>query len=237
MTNNGKPFVLVVEDDMPVRNLITTTLESQKYKYETAVNGNQAVMAAASGNPDIILMDLGLPDMDGMNILRSVREWSSMPVIVVSARTHEKDKVEALDLGADDYITKPFGTSELLARIRTAIRHSRAAFLNQGGAPTGTFVSGGLTIDYDKHRVFVDGTDAGLTQNEYKIVSLLGKYAGKVMTYDSIIKEIWGPNMKNDNRILRVNMANIRRKIEKNPAEPQYIFTEVGVGYRIVEPD
>lgn len=173
-----------------------------------------------------------------MNILRSVREWSSMPVIVVSARTHEKDKVEALDLGADDYITKPlWKRRSFWPAFRTAIRHSRAAFLNQGGAPTGTFVSGGLTIDYDKHRVFVDGTDAGLTQNEYKIVSLLGKYAGKVMTYDSIIKEIWGPNMKNDNRILRVNMANIRRKIEKNPAEPQYIFTEVGVGYRIVEPD
>ena len=145
--------------------------------------------------------------------------------------------MEALDLGADDYITKPFGTSELLARIRTAIRHTRSGLVGQNGNPTGTFVSGGLTIDYDKHRVFVDGVDAGLTQNEYKIVSLLGKYAGKVMTYDFIIKEIWGPNMKNDNRILRVNMANIRRKIEKNPAQPQYIFTEVGVGYRIVEPD
>ena len=233
----NKPLILVVEDDRSVNNLITTILKTHDYRYLTALNGAEAVLEASSHNPDIVLLDLGLPDMDGMNILRSVREWSSMPVIVVSARTHEKDKVEALDLGADDYITKPFGTSELLARIRTAIRHSRAAFLNQGGAPTGTFVSGGLTIDYDKHRVFVDGTDAGLTQNEYKIVSLLGKYAGKVMTYDSIIKEIWGPNMKNDNRILRVNMANIRRKIEKNPAEPQYIFTEVGVGYRIVEPD
>ena len=179
----------------------------------------------------------GLPDMDGMKILQGVREWSSMPVIVVSARTHERDKVEALDLGADDYITKPFGTSELLARIRTAIRHTRSGIPNQQGGQTGVFKAGGLTIDYDKHRVFIDGVDAGLTQNEYKIVSLLGKYAGKVMTYDYIIKEIWGPNMKNDNRILRVNMANIRRKIEKNPAEPQYIFTEVGVGYRIVEPD
>ena len=233
----NKPLILIVEDDKAVRNLMGTTLDIQEYRYHMAKNGAQALMEAVSQRPDVIILDLGLPDMDGMNILRSVREWSSMPVIVVSARTHEKDKVEALDLGADDYITKPFGTSELLARIRTAIRHSRAAFLNQGGAPTGTFVSGGLTIDYDKHRVFVDGTDAGLTQNEYKIVSLLGKYAGKVMTYDSIIKEIWGPNMKNDNRILRVNMANIRRKIEKNPAEPQYIFTEVGVGYRIVEPD
>ena len=187
--------------------------------------------------PDVVILDLGLPDMDGMKILQGVREWSAMPVIVVSARTHERDKVEALDLGADDYITKPFGTSELLARIRTAIRHTRSGIPNQPGGQTGVFKSGGLTIDYDKHRVFIDGVDAGLTQNEYKIVSLLGKYAGKVMTYDYIIKEIWGPNMKNDNRILRVNMANIRRKIEKNPAEPQYIFTEVGVGYRIVEPD
>ncbi len=279
-----KDRILVVEDDKRISSFFKTVLESNRYDVIMASTGSEAYSLITSQCPDLVILDLGLPDMDGMNILRSVREWSSMPVIVVSARTHEKDKVEALDLGADDYITKPFGTSELLARIRTAIRHSRAAFLNQGGAPTGTFVSGGLTIDYDKHtkpfgtsellarirtairhsraaflnqggaptgtfvsggltidydkhRVFVDGTDAGLTQNEYKIVSLLGKYAGKVMTYDSIIKEIWGPNMKNDNRILRVNMANIRRKIEKNPAEPQYIFTEVGVGYRIVEPD
>ena len=218
-----KDRILVVEDDKRISSFFKTVLESNRYDVIMASTGSEAYSLITSQCPDLVILDLGLPDMDGMNILRSVREWSSMPVIVVSARTHEKDKVEALDLGADDYIT--------------AIRHSRAAFLNQGGAPTGTFVSGGLTIDYDKHRVFVDGTDAGLTQNEYKIVSLLGKYAGKVMTYDSIIKEIWGPNMKNDNRILRVNMANIRRKIEKNPAEPQYIFTEVGVGYRIVEPD
>ena len=232
-----KPKILVVEDDPAINNLIRTTLETQEYQYHTAQNGSGALMEVLSYKPDVVILDLGLPDMDGVSIIEKIRSWSSIPIIVVSARTEDQDKVEALDLGADDYITKPFGTSELLARIRTAIRHSRAAFLNQGGAPTGTFVSGGLTIDYDKHRVFVDGTDAGLTQNEYKIVSLLGKYAGKVMTYDSIIKEIWGPNMKNDNRILRVNMANIRRKIEKNPAEPQYIFTEVGVGYRIVEPD
>ena len=219
-----KDRILVVEDDKRISSFFKTVLESNRYDVIMASTGSEAYSLITSQCPDLVILDLGLPDMDGMNILRSVREWSSMPVIVVSARTHEKDKVEALDLGADDYITKPFGTSELLARIRTAIRHSRAAFLNQGGAPTGTFVSGGLTIDYDKHRVFVDGTDAGLTQNEYKIVSLLGKYAGKVMTYDSIIKEIWGPNMKNDNRILRVNMANIRRKIEKNPAEPQVYF-------------
>ena len=173
----------------------------------------------------------------GIKILENVREWSQMPIIVVSARTHEKDKVEALDKGADDYIAKPFGTSELLARVRTAIRHARGAGNGQGGTQAVTFLEGRLVIDHDKHRVFVDGEDAGLTQNEFKLVSLLGKYAGKVLTYDYMMKEIWGPNMKNDNRILRVNMANIRRKIEKNPAQPEFIFTEIGVGYRFVEAD
>ncbi len=232
-----KDRVLVVEDDKRISNFIKTVLEANNYDVIVAQTGAEAYSMVTSQCPDVVILDLGLPDMDGMKILKGVREWSAMPVIVVSARTHERDKVEALDLGADDYITKPFGTSELLARIRTAIRHTRSGIPNQPGGQSGVFKSGGLTIDYDKHRVFVDDVDAGLTQNEYKIVSLLGKYAGKVMTYDYIIKEIWGPNMKNDNRILRVNMANIRRKIEKNPAEPQYIFTEVGVGYRIVEPD
>lgn len=234
---NNKYKILLVEDEHNISTLIMTMLESSGYQVIQAGTCALAKTLFVSHCPDLVLLDLGLPDMDGMKILQGVREWSAMPVIVVSARTHERDKVEALDLGADDYITKPFGTSELLARIRTAIRHTRSGIPNQPGGQTGVFKSGGLTIDYDKHRVFIDGVDAGLTQNEYKIVSLLGKYAGKVMTYDYIIKEIWGPNMKNDNRILRVNMANIRRKIEKNPAEPQYIFTEVGVGYRIVEPD
>ena len=192
-----KDRVLVVEDDKRISNFFRTVLEANHYDVIMAQTGAEAYSMVTSQCPDVVLLDLGLPDMDGMKILKSVREWSNMPVIVVSARTHERDKVEALDLGADDYITKPFGTSELLA-----IRHTRSGLVGQNGNPTGTFVSGGLTIDYDKHRVFVDGVDAGLTQNEYKIVSLLGKYAGKVMTYDFIIKEIWGPNMKNDNRIL-----------------------------------
>ncbi|MCI8455013.1 MAG: response regulator transcription factor [Lachnospiraceae bacterium] len=228
--------ILVIEDDKRICNFFKTVLEANHYDVLLAHTGAEAYSLITSQCPDVVILDLGLPDMDGLHILKSVREWSSMPVLVVSARTHEKDKVEALDLGADDYITKPFGTSELLARIRTAIRHTRTG-LNQSGQQTGIFSSGALLIDYDKHRVFIDGVDANLTQNEYKIVSMLGKYAGKVITYDAIIREIWGPNMKNDNRILRVNMANIRRKIEKNPAQPQYIFTEVGVGYRIVEPD
>ena len=232
-----KDRVLVIEDDKSIRNFMKTILEANNYEVIMAVNGAEAYSMITSQCPDVVILDLGLPDMDGMKILKSVREWSGMPILVVSARSHERDKVEAPDLGADDYITKPFGTSELLARLRTAIRHARVSYLTPEGMQTGTFRSGDLVIDYDKHRVYVGEQDAGLTQNEYKIVSLLGKYAGKVMTYDYIIKEIWGPNMKNDNRILRVNMANIRRKIEKNPAEPQYIFTEVGVGYRIVEPD
>ena len=232
-----KDRVLVVEDDKRINSFYKTVLEANNYDVLMAQTGTEAYSMITSQCPDVVILDLGLPDMDGMKILKSVREWSSMPVIVVSARSHEKDKVAALDMGADDYITKPFGTSELLARIRTAIRHTRNTLVSPTGAPVGVFVSGSLTIDYDKHRVYMDGKDVGLTQNEYKIVSLLGKFAGKVMTYDYIIKEVWGPNMKNDNRILRVNMANIRRKIEKNPAEPEYIFTEVGVGYRIVEPD
>ena len=227
--------VLVVEDDKRINSFYKTVLEANNYDVLLAQTGTEAYSMITSQCPDVILLDLGLPDMDGMKILKSVREWSAMPIIVVSARTHEKDKVAALDLGADDYITKPFGTSELLARIRTAIRHTRSSLVTQAGAPAGVFKSGSLTIDYDKHRVFVDGKDTGLTQNEYKIVAILSKYAGRVMTYDYIIKEIWGPYAKGDNQILRVNMANIRRKIEDNPADPRYIITEIGVGYRMSE--
>lgn len=232
-----KDRVLIVEDDKSIRNFIRAILEANHYDVIIANTGTEAYSLITSRCPDLVILDLGLPDIDGVKILKKVREWSGMPIIVVSARTHEKDKVEALDLGADDYITKPFGTSELLARVRTAIRHSRTAYLAPDGGPSGSFTAGGLVIDYDKHRVYVDGNDANLTQNEYRLVSLLGKYAGKVLTYDFLIKEIWGPNMENNNRILRVNMANIRRKLEKNPAQPKYIFTEIGVGYRMLDPD
>lgn len=232
-----KDRVLVIEDDKSIRNFFRTVLEANNYEVLIGKTGAEGYSMITSQCPDVVILDLGLPDMDGMTILKNVREWSSMPILVVSARTHEKDKVAALDAGADDYITKPFGTSELLARVRTAIRHARATVLTAEGVQTGQFRAGDLLIDYDKHRVYVGDRDVNLTQNEYKIVSLLGKYAGKVLTYDFIIKEIWGPNMQNDNRILRVNMANIRRKMEKNPAQPQYIFTEVGVGYRIVDGD
>ena len=231
----NKAKILVVEDDKAVRNLITTTLETQNYQYHTAEKGSEALLEAVSFQPDVMLLDLGLPDMDGLDILRQLRSWSTLPVVVVSARSHEQDKVSALDLGADDYLTKPFGTDELLARVRTAIRHTRTATGNSEIAQQGTYTVGDLTIDYNKHQVLVRGENAKLTLSEFRIVALLGKHAGRVMTYDSIIKELWGPRASGDNQILRVNMANIRRKIEKNPAEPEYLFTEVGVGYRMAE--
>lgn len=234
---NIKDRVLIVEDDKNIGTFIQTILEANNYEVMLATSGRDAYSLITSRCPDIVLLDLGLPDMDGMDILKEIRAWSSMPIIVVSARTHETDKVEALDMGADDYISKPFGTSELLARIRASIRRFRGTNKNQDGKQYLSFLNGKLIIDHDKHRVFVNGNDANLTQNEFRLVSLLGKYSGKVLTYDFIIKEIWGPNMTGDNRILRVNMANIRRKIEENPGNPQFIFTEVGVGYRIVETD
>ena len=230
-----KDKILVVEDEQSIKNFIATVLTANDYDVLTAGCVKDALSMISSHCPDLILLDLGLPDEDGMRVLEEVRAWSSLPIIVVSARTHEADKVKALDLGADDYVEKPFGTSELLARIRTAIRHTRTALENGEIAQTGKYKVKNLTIDYDKHHILVDGRDVHLTLNEFKIVALLGKYAGKVLTYDFLIREIWGPKAKADNQILRVNMANIRRKIEKNPAAPEYIFTEIGVGYRMLE--
>ena len=229
--------ILIVEDDPSITNLLSAILKANNYQIMTAAGGGEAETLLTSWCPDLVILDLGLPDIDGMTVLKNLRAWSSMPVLVLSARAHERDKVEALDLGADDYITKPFGSSELLARIRTALRHHRAGGSQDQNLQTGTFRTGDLLIDYNKHRVFVGGNDAGLTLNEFRILACLGKNAGRVITYDSIIREIWGPNMKNDNRILRVNMANIRRKVEKDPAQPRYIFTEIGVGYRLAEGD
>ena len=229
--------ILIIEDEANISGFIATVLNANGYDAMTARTGSEAISTITSHCPDLILLDLGLPDMYGSSILKFVREWSTCPIIVVSARNHERDKVDALDAGADDYIVKPFGTSELLARIRTAIRHTRTPLPNGDIAQSGQFRAMGLVIDYDKHQVTVDGENARLTQNEYKLVSLLGKYAGRVLTYDFIIRQLWGPKAKTDNQILRVNMANIRRKIEANPAQPKYIFTEIGVGYRMVDPD
>ncbi len=230
-----KDKILVVEDEKSISGFIRAILSSNGYDVIIAHSGSEAFSMISPHCPDLVVLDLGLPDMDGMQIIESVRRWTQLPILVVSARSHERDKVAALDLGADDYITKPFGAAELLARVRVAIRHTRLGVSSESVAATGKYSVGDLTIDYDKHQVLIAGENAHLTQNEYKIVALLGKCAGKVLTYDFIMKELWGPQSRGNNQILRVNMANIRRKIEKNPAEPAYIFTEVGVGYRMAE--
>ena len=227
--------ILVIEDEKSISRLICSVLRKQEYEVIQAWSGKEGMMLISSACPDLVILDLGLPDMDGMEILRELRGWSAMPVIVVSARSHERDKVDALDAGADDYLTKPFGAGELLARVRTAIRHTRTTSGNSEVARQGTYTAGDLVIDYDKHQVLVNGENAKLTLSEFRIVALLGKHAGKVLTYDYIMRELWGPGAGKNNQILRVNMANIRRKIEINPAEPKHIFTEVGVGYRMAE--
>lgn len=232
---NIREKILVVEDEKSIAHFISTVLNSNGYEALQAKTGAEALSMISSHCPDLVILDLGLPDMDGLEVLSQLRSWSSLPVVVVSARSHEYDKVGALDQGADDYLTKPFGTAELLARVRTAIRHTRTISGNNEIAQRGTYTVGEMTIDYNKHQVLMRGENVRLTLSEFRIVALLGKYAGKVLTYDYIIKELWGPRASGDNQILRVNMANIRRKIEKNPAEPEYLFTEVGVGYRLAE--
>lgn len=229
----NKIKIMIIEDEDAISNFISTTLKANTYAPLVARTAREALSMIPSHCPDLILLDLGLPDMDGIEILKKIREWSATPVIVVSARGEESDKVQALDLGADDYISKPFGTSELLARIRTALRHSMKS--SSVATASDVFKTKGLVINFDKRLVSVDGKDVHLTQIEFKIVSLLAKSAGRVLTYDYIITELWGPYAVKDNQILRVNMANIRRKLEKNPASPEYIFTEVGVGYRMVD--
>lgn len=231
---NPKHEILLIEDERNICNFIVTTLKSQGYRVNFAVNAISGLSLAASGCPDLILLDLGLPDMDGIEVIHSIREWSNMPIIVISARTQEKEKVDALDAGADDYITKPFGTSELMARIRTALRRSS---LNGAALPSvqNKYIAKNLVIDYEKHLVTVNGEIIHFTQIEYKILTFLSRNAGRVITYDSLITHVWGPFADSNNRILRVNMANIRRKLESNPADPQYILTEIGIGYRMID--
>ncbi len=230
---DNKALILIVEDDEYICNFISAILTANDYNVIKAGKGKEAISMTASYVPDLILLDLGLPDIDGTEVLKSIRSWNSIPVIVVSARGHEREKVEALDLGADDYVTKPFGPSELLARIRTALRHNLKVTKNNSPEAQ-KFVLGELELDYSKRTITLAGKDVHLTPIEYKIIVLLSMHVGKVLTHDFIIKEIWGP-YTNENQTLRVNMANIRRKLEANPAEPKYIITEIGVGYRMVE--
>jgi two-component system KDP operon response regulator KdpE len=230
---DNKPYILVVEDDRPIRNFITASLKAQGFKYIETDKGMEAIVLSMSHKPDLIILDLGLPDMDGIDVITKVREWSKIPIIIVSARENERQKIEALDKGADDYLTKPFGIGELLARIRVSLRHSRAS-TNQNDNME-IFKVKGLVVEFDKRKVTINNEDIHLTPIEYKIIALLCKYAGKVLTHSFIINEIWGTAVGNETQSLRVFMASLRRKIEKNPAEPQYIYTEVGVGYRLAD--
>ncbi len=231
---NAKFSILIIEDELHILNFIRKVLTSHDYKVLSASSGKTGLDIISSQCPDLILLDLGLPDMDGVDIIKKVREWSSCPIIVISARTAEHEKVSALDCGADDYITKPFGTSELLARIRTSLRHS-----NKMDTDSPLFIkpyhAKDLTIDFEKRLITLNDMEVHLTPIEYKIVACLAKNSGKVVTYSAIMLDVWGPYSDTDNKILRVNMANIRRKLENNPAEPTYIYTELGVGYRMKE--
>lgn len=231
-----KLSILIIEDEENICNFIKTSLQLQNYKVTTASTAAEGLCLINSGTIDLVLLDLGLPDMDGLNVIRQIRSWSSMPIIVISARTKEQEKVEALDCGADDYITKPFGTKELMARIRTAMRHSNR-LTSEDENYKRPYVRKGLTIDFDKRLITLNGRNIHLTQIEFKIVSLLAQNAGRVLTYDAILTHVWGPYIEQNNQILRVNMANVRRKLEANPAEPEYIMTEVGIGYRMAEED
>lgn len=228
-----KSLILVVEDDTPIRNLICTTLKAHNYRYVTAEKGEPAILEASSHNPEIMLLDLGLPDFDGIEVIRKIRTWSTMPIIVISARTEDSDKIEALDAGADDYLTKPFSVEELLARVRATQR--RLAIVQNGDLrTTSVFVNGKLKVDYAAGCAFLDGEELHLTPSEYKLLCLLSQNVGKVLTHTYITQQIWGRSWENDIASLRVFMATLRKKIEKDPAAPQYIQTHIGVGYRML---
>ena len=229
----NKPTILVVEDDVPVRCLITTTLKTHGYKYLTASNGETAIMMATSHNPDIMLLDLGLPDIDGIEVIRSVRTWSNLPIIVLSARSEDSDKIEALDNGADDYLTKPFSVDELLARLRVALRRVRYDG-DRLGEESSTYENGDMRIDYSAGCVYISDVEIHLTPIEYKLLCLLAKNTGKVLTHNYILKEVWGSPTASDVSSLRVYMATLRRKLEKNSNGVQYIQTHVGIGYRML---
>ena len=232
----NKSLVLVVEDDTSVRNLITTTLKAHDYRYLTAPNGQTAIFEASSHNPDIVLLDLGLPDMDGVAVIEQIRSWSNTPIIVISARSEDTDKIDALDAGADDYLTKPFSVEELLARLRVTQR--RLAMM-QKESPTeaAVFTNGQLRVDYVAGCAYLNDEELHLTPIEYKLLCLLSKNVGKVLTHTFIVQNIWGNSWDNDIASLRVFMATLRKKIEKEPNSTQYIQTHIGVGYRMLKVD
>ncbi len=229
----NKAQILVVEDDNAVAKLMAATMESQDYQYRIASTGASAIMEALSYKPEVMILDLGLPDTDGIEVIKKIRAWSNMPIIVVSARSEDTDKVAALDAGADDYLTKPFSVDELLARLRVAlrrVRHDRQRLSEESSV----YENGGLRIDYAAGCVYLDGSEIHLTPIEYKLLVLLAKSTGKVLTHNYILREVWGNPAASDMRSLRVYMATLRKKLEKNTSEPKYIQTHIGVGYRML---
>ncbi len=231
----NKPLILVVEDDLPVHNLIVTTLKAHAYRYLSARDGETAILEATSHNPDIILLDLGLPDLDGVEIIKRVRAWSNVPIIVISARSEDQDKIGALDAGADDYLTKPFSVDELLARLRVTQR--RIAAMQPDAAVDAVFTNGKLRVDYAAGCAFLDGQELHLTPIEYKLLCLLSRNVGKVLTHSFLTQKIWGSSWDNDVASLRVFMATLRKKIESAPDSPQFIQTHISVGYRMMKVD
>ena len=227
----NKPLILVVEDDGTVRNLIATTLKSNEYRYLTAPDGESAISAASNQQPDIVLLDLGLPDIDGVEVIKRIRCWSQMPIIVISARSEDADKIAALDAGADDYLTKPFSVAELLARLRVTQRRLTALESKTGEA---VFHNGSLTIDYGAGCAYMDGSPLKLTPTEYKLLCLLAKDVGKVLTHTYLTDKIWGSCWESDMASLRVHMATLRKKLERN-SDTQYIQTHIGIGYRMLK--
>ncbi len=225
------PLVLIVEDDPQLRRFLRTALGAQDYRVIEAETVREALIAATTHNPELILLDIGLPDGDGIDLTRRIREWSRVPVIVISARGREDDKVAALDAGADDYLTKPFGVNELLARIRVSLRHAAAS--SSTDAPV--VESGPLRLDFARREVRIAGVEVRLTPLEYRLLALLAQNAGKVLTHRQILKEVWGPGAVSETHYLRVFMAQLRRKIEPDPARPRLLLTEPGVGYRMRE--
>ncbi|MBO5228482.1 MAG: response regulator transcription factor [Lachnospiraceae bacterium] len=230
----NKALILVVEDDNSVRNLITTTLKTHDYKFIVASTGESAIMAASTNNPDIVLLDLGLPDIDGNEVIKRIRTWSNMPIIVISARTEDYDKIEALDNGADDYLTKPFSVEELLARLRATQR--RLTFMQSGStANNSVFTNGALKIDYAAGCVYLNDAELHLTPIEYKLLCLMAKNIGKVLTHTYILQNVYGNSWDSDIASLRVFMATLRKKLETAPGSPQYIQTHIGIGYRMLK--
>jgi two-component system, OmpR family, KDP operon response regulator KdpE len=226
-----KPLILVVEDDPQIRRFLRATLAAEGYQFHEALTAEEGTAQAAARRPDLILLDLGLPDHDGLEVIRGVREWSQMPIVVVSARGQEKDKIAALDLGADDYVAKPFAVGELLARIRAALRRSASAGQEGSGA---VVRFGRVEMDLERRLVKVDGEDVHLTPNEYKLLQVLVQHPGKVLTQRQLLNEVWGPNHTEQAQYLRVYVAQLRRKLETDPTRPKHLQTEPGIGYRLV---